>query len=266
MIKKEANLVRPVHRINLTLPIVRTDAYEIYCTVPPAQTQLLSNTRLLAHEKPNNQTTRVRSLDHLKYVTGPVVVRLFIEMPLMAIDSSSTVVGSVSNALINSGYSGQALRVIPTMAKHNKHQPDKDDSKRSRSQSDDKLLYESVESFEEPFMNKTKNGMWQNVHQPQVTKPKILHQRKTLKHDFGSGYMDLRVPNTSSLGNLSEESIISSTERLHKRVEQLTKTYFPTIQQIRQTHLCPELINNRMHLHREEQRNFVPKFSRSRVV
>jgi len=187
-------------------------------------------------------------------------------MPLMTTDSSLTVVGSVSNALINSGYSGQDFRVIPTMAKLNKHQPDKDDRKRSRSQSDDKLLYESVESFEEPFMNKTKNGMWQNVHQPQVTKAKILHQRKTLKHVFGSGYMDLRVPNTSSLGNLSEESIISSTERLHKRVEQLTKTYFPTIQQIRQTHLCPELINNRMHLHREEQRNFVPKFSRSRVV
>jgi hypothetical protein len=274
--KRQAYLTRPVHRVNLTLPFIRTDAYEIYYTIPPAQTRQPSTVRPVSRQKPvfdiastikqNNQSANNRPQARMKHLTGPVLVNLIVEMPTMPTDTSSTVADSISNALINSGYSGQTLRDIPSIVKHNKIQVIKDDGDRSQTSSSDRMLLESVGSFEEPFLTKTKSGMWANVHHPQLSTLKVLHTRSKEKSAFSRYDSPTRTLNTSSIGNLSQASIISTNDRLYEKVEQLTKSYFPSIQQLRHIHPCPELINNRMHLHREEKRDFVPVLYRPRVA
>jgi hypothetical protein len=275
MTKKESNLTRRIRHINLSLPVVQTDSYEIYYTIPPTQTRQSTNVHPISHQKPlidnnrktNNQTTNFRSPNRFKHFTGPpVLVNLFVNMPPMPTDSSLNMADTISNALINSGYSGQTLRALPAMAKRHQRQSIKDGSDRSRSSSGDKLLYDSIGSFEDCNLTKAKNGMWQNIHHPQLTTVKVLHARQTSRATRGSNEMRLRVPNTSSLENLSQESVVSTNERLYDKIENLTKSYFPVIQQLRHGHPCPELINNRMHLHREEKRDFFPVLSRTRVV
>jgi hypothetical protein len=277
MKKRQIYSTRSVRRINLTLPIVRTDAYEFYYTVAPAQTRQTSIVRPVSRQKPvvdiasalklNNQTTTTnnRSSARLKHLTGPVLVNLFVNMPPIPTDTSSTVADSISNALINSGYSGQTLRDLPSIGKHNKTQSIKDDGEQSQTTSSDRVLFESVGSFEDPFTSRTRNGMWHNVHHPQLSTIKILHTRKKEKSTFDRNDSHSRILNTISLGNLSQASFISTNDRLYEKVEQLTKSYFPSIQQLRHGHPCPELIKNRMHLHREEKRDFVPALFRSRV-
>lgn len=275
MTRQERYSTRPIRRINLSLPIVQTPSYEIYYTVPPTQSRQSSGVRPVSRQKPlidinnntksNNQTTIVRPPARIKYLTGSVLVDLCVDMPPISTDSSAAMVDTISNALINSGYSGQTLRALPLLRKHTKRRVIKDDGDRSQASSDDRLLVESVGSFGDPFMTKTKNGMWHNVHYPKFTTMKVLHNRKPSKFIYGPNDVPLIVPNTSSLGNLSQESLLSSNERLYEKVENLTKNYFPSIQQLRHGHPFPELINNRMHLHREEQRDFVPAFFRPRV-
>lgn len=276
MVKKEAfTTTRPIRRVNLSLPVVRTDSYEIYYTVPPPQTRQPSSVRPVSrqrplidintHVKPNNHITTYRPPAHLKNLTGSVLVNLFVDMPSVPTDASSTAVDSISNALINSGYSGHTLRTLPSMTKYNKLQDIIDDSEQSQTSSTDRLLFESVVSFEDPFMKKTINGMWHNVHHPQFSSIKILHTRQKEKPMIPSNDFQSKFFNASSVGNLSQESIISTNDRLYEKVEHLTKNYFPSIQQLRHSHPCPELINNRMHLHREEKRDFVPILSRPRV-
>lgn len=270
MVKKKSYSNQPIRRINLSLPVVRTDSYEIYYTVPPTQTRQPSSVRPVSRQKPlidinthiksNNHIPTTRSPTRLKNLTGSLLVNLFVDMPPVPTDVSSTAVDSISNALINSGYSGHTLRTLPSLTKYNKLQSIKDDSEQSQTSSDDRLLYDSVVSFEDPFMNKTKNGMWHNTNHPQFSTIKILHKKKRPSNDT-----TLNGLKTFSVGNLSQESIFSSNERLYEKVENLTKNYFPSIQQLRHSHPCPELINNRMHLHREEKRDFVPILSRPRV-
>ena len=151
------------------------------------------------------------------------------------------------------------------MAKRNKHSTTKDDSDRSQMSSVDKLLYESIGSFEDPHLSKTKKGMWQNIHHPQLTTVKVLHRRRTLNRKLVINDTYLRVPHTSSLENYSQDSVVSCNDYLYEKIENLTRNYFPTIQQLRH-HPCPELITNRMHLHREEKKDFVPLLSHSRVT
>ena len=168
--------------------------------------------------------------------------------------------------MISSGYSGQTLRDLPSIVKHNKTQALKDDGERSQTSSSDRMLLESVSSFEEPLMNKTRSGLWSNVHHPQLSTHKVLHSRSKEKSAFSRFNSPTRNFNTPSIANLSQASIISTNDRLYEKVEQLTKSYFPSIQQLRHIHPCPELINNRMHLHREEKRDFVPILHRPRVA
>jgi hypothetical protein len=275
MAKKEPYSTQSIRRVNLSLPIVKTDSYEIYCTVPPIQSRQPSSVRPVTRQRPcidinnspkwSNQFAPSRLPARFKHLTGRVLVNIFVDMPPVATDSSSTAVDTISNALINSGYSGQTLRSLPLIAKHNKRQGIKDESTLSQTSSDDRLLFESVGSFEDPFMNRTKNGLWYNFYHPQFTAIKILHTRKSSKQMLASNDSYSRAPNISPFANLSQESGISSNERLYEKVEHLTKNYFPSIQQLRHSHPCPELINNRMHLHREEKRDFVPILSRPRV-
>ena len=277
--KQQGYSRRTAHRINLSLPIVRTDAYEIYYTIPPTQTREASTVRPVTRQKPtidvpnnlksNNPTTKTisRSPTRLKYLTGPVPVNLFVEMPSVPTDSSSMAAAdSISNALISSGYSGETLRSLPSMAKFYKQQNLKDDGEHSQASSNDRLLFESVGSFEDPFGNSTINGMWRNIHHPQLSTIKILHARKPSKSAVRSRESHSQTFNTPIFASLSQASLLSSNDRLSEKVEQLTKNYFPTIQQLRHGHPCIEFIHNRMHLHREEKRDFVPVLFRSRAA
>jgi hypothetical protein len=276
MKKKEPYPTRLVRRVNLTLPIIRTDAYEIYYTVPPVRTRQPSTVRPVSRQKPvidiastiksNNQTATNQSRSRMKHLTGPVLVNLFVNMPSMPTDSSSAVADSISNALINSGYSGKTLRDLPSIVKRNKTPSTKDDGDQSQTTSSDRMLLESVGSFDDPFMTRTKNGMWYNIHHPQLSTLKVLHTRKKEKSILRRNESPSRVLNTSSIGNLSQPSIISTNDHLYEKVEQLTKSYFPSIQKLRHGHPCPELINNRMHLHREEKSDFVPILFRPRIA
>lgn len=273
--KKQSYSTRSVRRINLTLPVVRTNAYEIYYTVPSAQTRQASTVRPVSRQKPaididhnlklNHQAALNRSPSRLKHLTGPILVNLFVDMPPIPTGTPSTAVDGISNALINSGYSGDTLRALPSMIKYSKYQSVKDDGERSQASSDDRLLFESVGSFGDPFMNRTSNGMWRNIQHPQFSTIKVLHARKSEKPLNRFVESHSQMPNTSSLGSLSQASMISTNDRLYEKVEQLTKNYFPSIQKLRHGHPFPELINSRMHLHREEKSDFVPALVRPRV-
>ena len=111
MKKREPNRTHPIRRINLSLPVVKTESYEIYYTAPP-QTRQSSGIRPVSRQKPliesknntkpNNYPTRVRSPGRLRHLSGPVSVNLFVNMPPMPTDSSTAMVDTISNALINS--------------------------------------------------------------------------------------------------------------------------------------------------------------------
>jgi hypothetical protein len=275
MTKKGRYPTQPIRRIDLSLPIVKTASYEIYYAVPQAQSRQPSGVRPVTRQKPlieinnntksNNQITTGRPQPRLKHITGSVFVNLFVDMPPVPTDSSSTVADTISNALINSGYSGETLRALPSIVKHNKRHGIKDDGERSQASSDDRLLFESIGSFEDPFISKTKDGMWHNVHHPQLSTIKVLHTRQKANGIFNINDFHSRPPNTTSFEYPSQESMMSSNDRLYEKVENLTRSYFPSIQQLRHSHPCPELINNRMHLHREEKRDYVPVLFRPRV-
>ena len=280
--KQQPCSTRSVRRINLSLPIVKTDSYEIFYTVPTPQTRQASTVRPVTRQKPivdtltnlkvNNATTTSTSsinrssATRLKHLTGPVPVNLFVDMPPMPSDSSSTAADSISNALIDSGYSKETLRSLPSMTKHYKHQNIKDDGERSQASSNDKLWFESIGSFEDPFTSPSNNGMWRNIHHPQLSTMKILHTRKPEKTPSRPLETHSQIVTTPTFGSFSQSSLLSTNDRLYEKVEQLTKSYFPTIQQLRHGHPCPELIHSRMHLHREEKRDFVPVLFRSRVA
>ncbi len=111
MTKKERYLTRPVRRINLSLPIVRTDSYEIYYTNPPVHTRQTSSVRPVTRQKPlidiannlklNNLATTTttktinRSPTRLKHLTGPALINLIVDMPPIPTDTSSTVADSI---------------------------------------------------------------------------------------------------------------------------------------------------------------------------
>jgi len=270
MTKKEVNTSRSVHRIDLSLPIVQTDSYEIFYTVPSLQNlRTTSRQKPLVNmnKKPINQTTRIRSPARLKHLTGPVFVNLVVDMTPLTAESISTMNDAVSNTLTNSTYFNRPSKGSPTLNKRNKQKNIKDDSDRSRSSSGNILHYESIGSFDDYNINKTKNNnIWPNIQHSQLSSTKALHTRRTPKHAFVQNDMRLKTPNTTSLDNMSQESAASVNERLYERIEQLTKTYFPSIQQIRHTRPYPELTSKRVHIHREQRKGFMPVLSRTRVV
>ena len=272
MEKQKENTGRPVHRIDLSLPIVQTDSYEIFYTAPPSQ-----NLRTISRQKPPlvdinnkkmaNQTARIRSPARLKHLIGPIYVNLYVDMTAMTAESVSTMADTISNPLLNSHNSNRTFKNSSTTNKRNKQKNIKDDGDRSRSSSGERLLYESLGSFEDQNINRANNtNMWQNMHHPQLTSAKTLHERRIAKGLSGPNDISLKTLNTTSLENLSQESTTSTNEQLYEKIEQLTKNYFPAIQQIRHSRPCPEFLNNRMQLHREKKRNFMPVLSRTRVV
>ena len=252
--KKEVARTRPIHRINLTLPVIRTASYEIYCTapasppLPPPPVSCYHPLDNNYHKSSTTQKPRIRSPGHLRHLTGPLMANVYIDTPFVPIQSSSSSSSSsssilgdtISNVLINSGYSEQALRDVSTMLKRTKVRQKKDTVKQFQM---------STESLDNS--SGTKHNVRQTIHLPQLTKVKILHQRKAFMNSFNLSDVYLRVPNTSSLGNLAEEDTISSVDRVQDRIEKLTKAHFPTIQQLRHEYRCPELVSNRMRLHRE---------------
>jgi hypothetical protein len=77
--------------------------------------------------------------------------------------------------------------------------------------------------------------------------------------------MHVRVPEAFSLEHLLQESITLSRQRLNEKIEQLTRLHFPTIQQLRRGHPSSDFNSYRTYLHREEKRDFIPVFCRSRL-
>ncbi|CAF0946192.1 unnamed protein product [Rotaria sordida] len=268
MSKKEINTSRPIHRVDLSLPVVQTDSYEIFYTVPSQQ-----NLRTISPRKPlidNNkkltdQTARIRSPARLKHLIGPVFVNVLVDTNTMTAESIPDITSN--HTLINSSYSNRTLKHLPIINKHSKQKILKDDGEHSRSSSGDRLLYESFGSFDYNNINKTKStNMWQNFHHPQLTSTKALHLRTSSKHKLIPNDLQLKGLNTTSLDNLSQESTISTNDQLYERIEQLTKNYFPIIQKIRHSSQYPELINNQNNFHRQPSRNFMPVLSRPRIV
>ncbi|CAF1003166.1 unnamed protein product [Rotaria sp. Silwood1] len=270
MSKKEKTTSLPVHRVDLSLPVVQTDSYEIFYTIPSQQNlRTISSRKPLVdnNKKSTDQTAKFRSSSRLKHLIGPVFVNVLVDTNTMTAESISAIPDTVSNPLINSSYSNRALKTLPTINKNSKQKNIKDDGERSRTSSGDRLLYESFGSFDYFNINKVKsNNMWQNLHHPQLTSTKALHLRTSSKHKLTSNEIQLKVSNATSLDNLSQESTASANGNVYEQVEQLTKNYFPMIQQIRHSCQCPEVINNRTHFHREQSRDFRPILSRTRVV
>ncbi|CAF3663397.1 unnamed protein product [Rotaria socialis] len=271
MSKKEVDTGRSIHRVDLSLPVVQTDSYEIFYTIPPQQTSRTTLPRkplVDNHRKALDQTSRLRTSARLKQLMGPVFVKVFVDTNTMTAESISTMGDSTSNPLMNSSYSNRAPKGLPMIHKVQKQKNTKDDCNRSRSSSDDRLLYESFGSFDTACnVHKAQsNNMWQNIHHPQLSSTKALHLRSNSKRSLASNETQLKTTNTKSFENLSHESAASTNEQLYEKIEQFTKTYFPIIQKIRHSCQCPESTNNRNNLNRERSRNFMPILSRTRVV
>ena len=123
-LSRKANTGRPVHRIDLSLPIVQTDSYEIFYTTPSSQ-----NLRTISRQKPplvdvNNkkkltQTARIRSPARLKHLIGPIYVNLYVDMTGMtAAESISTMADTTSNPLLNSTTSNRTGKTKHTKQKN----------------------------------------------------------------------------------------------------------------------------------------------------
>lgn len=257
--KKAADAGRAIHRIDLTLPVVQTDSYDIFCAVPLPRTATVTNLRskplLDQKKKPSHSTARLRSPARLRHLTGPIYVNVFLDVPPTGQDSTSTLAETIAPG-------NSSLRKSQTKRQH---RPTKDDGERSQASSTDRLLYESFGSFDDQQVPKTNSTHWQNVHHPQLSSMKVLHSRRMFKHPLASPPdLPLKRPDHGSFDHLSQESMTSTNERLYDRVEQLTRHYFPVIQQLRHTRPHPDVATpNRMYLHREETTAFVPNLSRT---
>jgi hypothetical protein len=266
MTRKEIHPGRAVHRIDLSLPIVQHDLYDIKCSMPSSHNLRRTLLRKLLvdndnNKKPINQPEKIHSPARLKHVLGPAFV---VDINSMTAETISTTTDTISNSWINSNYPNRILKTLPTLIKRNKQTNIKDDGDRSRSSSDNRLLYESFGSFDDQNKTRAKNNnMWQNIHHPQLTSTKALDTRRMSKRSLGSNNTQLKASTTTSFDNLSQES---TNDQLYERIEQLTKTFFPTIQQIRHSHPNHELINNRIHLHRVHERHFMPISPQKRAV
>lgn len=271
MSKNEAtNTGRSVRRVDLSLPVVQTDSYEIFYTVPST-----GNPRVITRQKPlvevnkktANLSTRIRSPARLKHLTGPVFVNFVVDMTAMTNESSSTMGDTVSNPVTHSSYSHRLMKGLPPITKRQKQKSSKDDGERSQSSAGERLLYESLGSFDDYGMPKARNNnMWQNFHHPQLTASKALHMRRAVKQSLTASQVTSKTSNSVSFDNLSQASVASANELLYEKIEHLTRSYFPAIQQLRNARPTPELLNNRMHLHREQRRNFMPVLYRTRAV
>lgn len=188
---------RLVPRLDLALPIERSETGRIFCTIPSVR------------------DTRAR----LRPIT----------------------LADCANQKINQSYPSRRLKSVSTT--------------KSRSSSGDRLLCDSLVSFDDQNKFKSKNNnTWQNIHHPQLTGSRAANQRRLSKRS------------SNSIEHLCQESSSTLHEQLYARIEQLTKSYFPTVQQLRHSRPNAELINNRMHLHRVNDRNFMPNLSRTRAV
>ena len=94
MIKSEQHLNRPVlRRVNLSLPIVKTNSYEIYYTLPSIQSRQPSGIRPVTRQKPlidinnnnikltNTQTITNRIPARYRNLNGPILVNFLVDMP-----------------------------------------------------------------------------------------------------------------------------------------------------------------------------------------
>lgn len=254
---------RPIRRINLTLPILCKSSYEIYDGSPlPNDWTPAESPRLVDHEKKKSlPLTRNYINQRLPLITGPAFYNLIVEMPPVFVDSSSSMVDSISQALINTGYSKDTLREVPRLAKPRRPVSPKSSTHRSQTPSDHRLLYDSFESFEDQFAT----GLRKTALHPTPVSPfrrrKHIDNRSTEVPAF-----PLRTVPISPVEGQSKEIFVSSNGRLRARIDQITRMHYPSIQQLRRSYPFPELLANRMHLHREAKRDFVPNVSRHKVL
>lgn len=270
MNKADETNFRPIRRINLSLPIVQTDSYEIYDGAPNVSLRPFPNPRTLTRQKPlidslpkktiNQSGQTSRSSNRFKPINPPVLINLIVDIPSVPVESSTNtnLIDPISHALINSGYSEQTLRSVPRLFKHCKRTGLKDESEQSQSSFGDRL-YESVESFDDLNIHKPRTTMWQNLHHPPLTSYKVFQTRRVSKRPSDPLKSS---PIATNFQTRSRELMLNTNEHLQARIEQLTKTHYPSIQQLRHLHPCPELLSNRLHLHREEKRDFVPLLTR----
>lgn len=270
MSRKETDPGRSVHRVDLSLPVVQTDSYEIFYNAPPQQ-----NLRATVHRKPlieNNRknaelASRTKSAARLKQLMGPVFVNVFVDTTTMTAESISTTGDTSSNMLLNQSFSNRPFKALPTVHKTHKQKNNKDDCNRSRSSSEERLLYESLGSFDTMNLNKSRNhNMWQNIHHPQLTTSKVLHFRSISRPSFVSNDAKNKAFNSKSSDYLLQESTATVNEQLHEKIEEFTKNYFPVIQRIRHSHPSPDVVSSRNYLHHRQSQNFMPILSRTRAV
>lgn len=286
---KQATPKRLVRQINLTLPAIQTDSYEIYYTVPQLNHQPSSKKRSNVesksigdnkndNKKANHLTSGMKSSIHSN---GRVTVNLLVEMPTIPIESMTSMGDTVSKPLSSLNHTGQspkqplskafpmapASSLTTSSIQHSKSQCSKSDESRSQVSSIDKVLYESQDSFGDIRTNRAKNNPLRNTQYPKLNKMKVLHTRKMPKNgsESNSNEASLQTPRSFAVEHLLHQSITLSRQHLHEKIEQLTRTYFPSIQQIRQGHPCGDITKYRAHLHREDIRDYVRVMPRSRL-
>lgn len=239
---------KSIHRIDLQLPIVENDPMNIFCTIPSTHHQFFrTKTQLDVKTKPMG---RIRSPARLKHLMGSSQVNIVFDTP-----STTTLHSTSRKSRIQSSKEPQKTTTTTTM---------KDEIDRSsQASSIDRLLYESIGSFDDQHSFKLRNAPWKTtVHRSQLTSTKVLHARRSTFDSNGKNLGD-----HVSFDNRSQESITSTNERLFEQIEHLTHTYFPVIKQLRHQRPMPELPSiHRMYLHREETNKFMPNLSRTRVV
>ena len=268
MTKKDAIAARPIRRINLSLPIVQTDGYEIYDRtstptrpMPYEQGKILSKPQMEILKKHISSKTQKYHDARLSKFTGPALINLIVDMPKIPAESSLAMVDTISQALINSGYSESTIRSVPKLSKFQKINSPKSSLTRSRTSSDHRLFTDSVWSFEDSHnYTKPKNSI---AITPAV---KFFDRRRMVNRPLDSHVQSLKPLSISSYNNRAKELRNISNEHLQARIERLTRMHYPTIQQLRHGYPCPELLSNRIHLHREERRDFLPVLPRGRIL
>ena len=241
---------KSVHRIDLELPIVTSDSVNVFCTIPSTQNQFFRTKTPL--ETKTRPMARIRSPARLRHLMGPSQVNVLLDVP-----STSTLQSTSRKSRIQSSRERHRTSNNVVVAA-----PKEEIDRFSQTSSIDRLLYESIGSFDDQHSFKLRNPPWKTIHRSQLTSTKVLHARRSTFESNGRILGD-----HVSFDNRSQESLASTNERLYEQIEQLTQTYFPAIKQLRHQQPQPELPSlHRMYLHREETNKFMPNLSRTRVV
>jgi hypothetical protein len=237
---------RSIRPIDLTLDKARTHVDEIHSTI--------NNQHVPSKVNYRYSTARIRSLSHLKHLTGPIYVNVFVDIPSTKIERQSKPLNHAENVRQNQ--------------LHRQQQSINVDHDRCQLPSIDPLLCDTLSSFGVPHSSIRSSDQWKHVYRPQLTSIKVLHARTTTPaHSLN----DHKRSATSSDGAIPDSSFQPLLTSMHQcfddHVEQITRTYFPSIQQLRHSKANSNTSNiHRMYLHREQKSSTVPVVMSTRVM